>query len=307
MRTRVYQKEDGYLWHRTRLHRTPVTDPLGCFPTHTEEASVRVAPGTRRGNTFAYRLGASLTLGEALLQAWETNQLAALVSDFAKAGALSRRRQGTPPAPAILPPPLGAAHLRDWLQQPERAGAQTDTQARYRLHLAMRQSLGAARMRELTDWVDQLTQPAAHWVPLHGEFSLSALVPGPDHGPLWVLFGETVARGPLEYDTGWLLGELAEWSDLTRRRASADTPEAELLGEMGRALLRAAGTGLDAKWLGRVVVLRRLMHVVDHASYVGWSDLLLPYVDLMPELIDSRGMSTLNRMKSAGPRATGEE
>ncbi|MGW2448717.1 hypothetical protein [Streptomyces sp. NPDC001675] len=280
VRTRVYRREHGFLWHRTRRHRTTADDPLGCF---TGNASL--VPGTRQGDTFAYLLEVPFTLGEVVLQAWDKNDMSALSACFTEVGTLLRRVRTSAPAPSSWPPPLGASHLRDWLRHPDRA----DPGARHRLHVAMRDSIGSARMGELDSWVDQLTRPAKDSVPLHGEFSLSALVAGRDGGPVRLLIGETVARGPLEYDVGWVLGELAEWSDLA---AEDDTR----LDALGRALLCAAGPRVDLGRLGRVVVLRRLMHVIDYASYVGWSELLVPYIESMPELIDSHGTSTLTRM-----------
>ncbi|MCX4880361.1 hypothetical protein [Streptomyces sp. NBC_00847] len=290
VRTRVHRADAMFSWQRTRAHRSLVNAVEELVPPRSED-SARLVVGARTDNTFTYRLSGDTSLGEDTLRAWGSGSASHIARHCAAAGTTLLDLAASPPADRQLPPPLGANQIRTWLRQ---SGSSTngETAARVRLHTELLATAGTARTRTLAEWVDQLIEEPPRLDLLHGEYSVSAMIPDRDGGGLAVFFGETVCRGPIEYDAGWLVGELAEWSDVLQ---TEDGAMALRLGVLASSFLRTL-TDLDLDLLGRVVVLRRLMHVIDYASAFGWSDLLTSYVALMPELVDSRGMSTLSRI-----------
>ncbi|MFF1279599.1 hypothetical protein ACFVY4_02180 [Streptomyces sp. NPDC058299] len=255
------------------------------------DGGAQLVVGGRTGNTFTYRLSGGTSLAEDLLRAWEAEQDLSVTRYLAAAGTTLLALSASPVTGRDLPPPLGAHQIRAWLRHAG-AGSQGKSAARMRLHAEVLAAAGTARMRTLEEWADQLIDEPPQFGLLHGEYSLSAMIPERNGAEIAVLFGETVCRGPLEYDAGWLLGELAEWSDVSQAEGGGT---ALRLGALASAFLRPL-SDLDLDLLGKVVVLRRLMHVIDYASAFGWRDLLTPYVLLTPELVDSCGLSTLSRI-----------
>ncbi|MFF7485111.1 phosphotransferase [Streptomyces luteogriseus] len=290
VRTRIHGADAMFTWERRRAHRSLVDVTEELVPPRSQ-GSARLVVGARRGNTFTYRLSGDSSLGEDTLRAWRSGTAGHVARHFAAAGRALLDLAACPASDRPLPPPLGACQIRAWLR---RAGSRADgeTAARVRLHDALLSTAGKARVRTLEEWADRLVEAPGGQGLLHGEYSVSAMVRDRHGGDMAVFFGETVCRGPIEYDAGWLVGELAEWSDVSQPGVEGTTTG---LGGPASSFLRPL-SGLDLGLLGRVVVLRRLMHVIDYVSAFGWSDLLDPYVALMPELVDSGGMSTLSRI-----------
>ncbi|PBC64024.1 hypothetical protein BKI49_09975 [Streptomyces sp. Tue6028] len=290
VRTRIHRMGDAFTWRRTREHRSLVDSPGELIPAQTEDAA-RLVAGVRAGNTFTYRLPGDTTLGEDLARAWRSGQAGPVARYFAAAGATLHALATSSEFHQELPPPLGACQILSRLRRPD-SGTSGESRGHARLRTQLFTIAGTARARTLEAWAGELIEEPRRPGLLHGEYSVSAMVPAQDRRQLAVLFGETVSRGAIEYDAGWLLGELAEWSDVSRAEGGAT---ALPLGSLASSFLRPL-PDLDFDLLGRVVVLRRLMHVIDYVSAFGWSDLVNPYVALLPELVDSHGMSTLSRI-----------
>ncbi|WP_349345454.1 hypothetical protein [Streptomyces rapamycinicus] len=114
-------------------------------------------------------------------------------------------------------------------------------------------------------------------------------MPGARARPGALLIGEELARGPAEYDVGWLLGELAELRLLALAR-TGDDQSVSACEEAARHLLRGyGGDHLDPVPLGRVAALRVLTHAHDYAAYVAWTAELSDYLDVIAALLDAEG------------------
>lgn len=62
---------------------------------------------------------------------------------------------------------------------------------------------------------------------------------------------------------------------------------------MAAALLEGCEGSVDFALLGRVATLRRLAHVIDFATYVGWNPGVGAYVEALADLVDGDGRPTL--------------
>ncbi|MFD9475612.1 hypothetical protein [Streptomyces nojiriensis] len=281
LRTRIDPAGDGYLWHRTRMYASTGAPPDGV-------GGVWHAAARRSGNTFTYLLpdassAADLIVPGAGRAAQEHAHACAALAGVGRA--LRVHAEARPPA-GTAPAPLGAVQIVRWITAP------ADTAAGEGLRAGLSAAVGTQRMERLHAWADALTRTSRSAISLHGELSLAAVIPRRGGIPA-VLYGESISRGPLEYDAGWLLGELAELNDLSVLGGNRD--DGEHLGCHARSFAHPIASLLDPEILGRCVVLRRLMHIIDYARFFGTGP-LARYIDDMPELIDSSGMNTLARM-----------
>jgi aminoglycoside phosphotransferase (APT) family kinase protein len=189
------------------------------------------------------------------------------------------RRLHASPAPDELPDsPPGLARLTGWLET-----------GRDDLATAARKRLGPERWARAREWCTALREGPAAPVLIHGGASLGLLVPSPRSGVAGLVTGEDLARGAGALDVGWLLGELVELEEAARRGLGS-APDADYAG-LRAALLEGYGVTEGDPSMRRVATLRVLTHAHDYATYVGWHDDLLAYLDLITELLDARPMA----------------
>ncbi|MFC9219971.1 hypothetical protein ACFT8W_04100 [Streptomyces hygroscopicus] len=246
--------------------------------------------GTRSGNTFSYLSPGDRSLAQTIWPPGRVSVTPELATGAMQAVGRALRdlaayRAGMPGVSAA-PPAL--SRLDRWLRQGGTGENST------RLHELCRSRLGESRLRVLKEWCREPAEPAPGHVLLHGEPSLGLIVPAPDGPGAVLLTGETLSRGPREFDAGWLIGELAEMADVARHHLPA-AGELELppFDTMAAALLEGCGGSMELTPLGRVATLRRLAHVVDFATYVGWNPGVGAYVEAIAELVDSDGRPAL--------------
>ncbi|WP_449065831.1 hypothetical protein [Planomonospora algeriensis] len=125
---------------------------------------------------------------------------------------------------------------------------------------------------------------------LHGGPGLGILLPlAPGaHGAL--LTGENLAAGPPESDVGWIIGELVELRESVRRFGARRDLDFDLF--IGR-VLDGYGAALDLAAVGRTTALRFLTHLHDFAAYLKWNDVLVEYLGLVADVIDTAGAGRL--------------
>ncbi|MEU9103133.1 hypothetical protein AB0D54_01975 [Streptomyces xanthophaeus] len=290
LRTRIDPADGAFLWHRTRMYASTCAPPDGV-------PGIWLRALRRSGNTFTYKIAAAASAAELIVTgaSRETRPHGALCASLAEAGDAVRERAAAKPAAGSAPPPLGSVQISRWIASATGPGASRD------LHGRLLASIGSKRMGELRAWADSIAREHPAHIALHGELSLAAVFPQRD-GSTAILYGESIARGPVEYDAGWLLGELAELSDVSMR--NGNTAYAEKIGCHARSFLKPLLPVLDRETLGRCIVLRRLMHVIDYASFFGMGS-LDSYIEEMPELVDSSGSHTLARMEITPPSHPG--
>ncbi|MFD0266127.1 hypothetical protein ACFVGY_05945 [Streptomyces sp. NPDC127106] len=289
MRTRIEPASPGWFrWTRTRLAGRLGPPVPGGFPAPGAAAHVLV--GTRSGQTTSYLCRGDLSLAHLV---WPPGRSA--VPPQAAAAALRAVGHALAGIAHHAPlredgptgPPSALLRLNSWLATGDGAGEAV------RLYDLCRSLLGRRRLHDLRQWTDELTGPAAGSVLLHGEPSLGLVVlPREGAAAPVLLTGESLARGPAEFDPGWILGELAEMADIARRHDAAGGT-VELFGAMAAALLAARGP-LDTARLGRVATLRRLAHLVDFASYVRWTPGMEPSLEQLVHLVDEAGNPALD-------------
>lgn len=262
---------------------------------------VRVALATgAAGGGVSYPAPGSGTAAGLALSHPEGPDLDRLAWALTGTGGLLRRIQAAAPADIAAAGPAGPARALAWM----RTGG--GPRAAAVLHRELRRSLGAARWDELMRWCAALARPstpppARGDVLLHGAAGMGQVVlaeeppdaadepaaPGPASAAL--LVGEDIARGPADFDLGWLLGELVE----LRALAAGQGRRPEFPGVARAAVLAGAGGLTDPVQAGRAAVLRMLVHAHDFAAYVGWHPDLLVHLRALPDLVDTGGDGVL--------------
>ncbi|MFJ5222105.1 hypothetical protein [Streptomyces sp. NPDC088400] len=296
MRTRITPLVDGrFRWTRQRLAGGLDTPPGQV--TAGAGTSPYVLLGTRSADTVTYLVPGGRTLAEIVWPPDRFNGSSELATSALRSTGRALRDLAACPAPfpGTPAPPPALTRLTRWLD-----GEGTEEGA-VRLHKLCRSGLGAIRMRVLRDWC---RAPAGHrerQVLLHGEPSLGLIVPVPDEPHAVLLTGETLSQGPPEFDVGWLLGELAEMADVARRHALTDGQgRPPRFDAMATALMAQRGPLPDLALLRRVATLRRLAHVVDFATYVGWNPGVEAYVEALAGLVDGDGRPALTAILGDG-------
>ncbi|CAL9502149.1 hypothetical protein SUDANB15_03440 [Streptomyces sp. enrichment culture] len=291
LHTRVYRSGDHHLWRREVLRDGVPARSLPSLPTDTGLAPAELA----KDGAYEYRVAGGLSLGHLL---WPPTADAAhgapLSPAMTNTGRALRSLHAQGPVlagPAPVPPPV--TRLARWLRS-------ADDHAHHRLTAV----LGPARLRELSAWCDVLVTPASappHTL-LHGEPSVGLIIPCPAPTHAVLLTGETLSHGPAAFDTGWLIGELAE---MARLSGPAHAP---LFATLATALLAGYGplTSDDIAPLRLAAGLRSVVHVADYATYVGWADGLEHCIALLPDLVDTSGQAALDAVAvSASTAAPG--
>ncbi|MGU3437414.1 hypothetical protein ACNHUS_30930 [Actinomycetes bacterium M1A6_2h] len=195
------------------------------------------------------------------------------------------------------PPTMRALSIDDNVVPPGllRFCAWTDTgdgpRASRPWRVRLRGALGQRRWNLLREFAQHLrTLCSAHSADVHGWMSLGNIAastgrPGtPPH--LQVLTGTDVGRGPRELDVSCLLGELAEFS-FRAEHFDLDSLPFEHLAHM---FVASYGHELDAELLAMGKAIRVALHSSDFASFVGWSEDLDLYPDMVAELVDTVGV-----------------
>ncbi|MFF6811114.1 hypothetical protein ACFZAG_14670 [Streptomyces sp. NPDC012403] len=285
LHTRVYRSGDSHLWRREVLRDGVPARSLPSLPAGAGLASAELA----EDGAYEYLVAGSLSLGHLI---WPPTadpappaHREALARAMTSAGRALRSLHAQGPVlvdPAPVPPPV--TRLARWLRS-------ADDHAHHRLTAV----LGPARLRELSAWCDVLgaPDPAHPRTLLHGEPSVGLIIPSPAPAHAVLLTGETLSHGPAAFDTGWLIGELAE---MARLSGPAHAPS---FAALATALLAGHGPLApdDITPLALAAGLRSVVHVADYATYVGWTDGLEHCITLLPDLVDTSGRAALDAVR----------
>lgn len=247
-----------------------VRQAVDALPTLPVQPVVAVA----RCDSREYLVAGAASVGALLATPPRAEDWVRLVALLKGVGELLRALHRAVPPATGAGPPAGMRRLSAWLRTGGGPGAAA------RLHDAALRRLGSTRMERLRDWCAEVT--AAEGGFLCGA-TTGSLVPGDALGVGQLLMGEELGRGPAECDLGWLVGEFTEF------RLLHFTPPKYQIHACGcaaavRGLLRGYGERLDRDVMARVAVLRVLTHAHDFAAYVGWTDQLTSYLDLVAGL-----------------------
>lgn len=279
VRTRVGDLGRGrFVWERRA--GTGRGAPLKA-PSPGARAAVETAngPGVRfvlpvvEGETLLYAMPGALSAAR-LVRGSDPELAELLRSALRETGAALGRLHAAPVLEELPDSPPGLARLSGWLK----AG-------RDELAVTARERLGEGRSRRAEEWCAALGDTDGAPVLLHGAPSLGTLVPAPRLGVGALATGEDLARGSGALDVGWLLGELVELEEAARRGLGT-APDADYTG-LTTALLDGYGVRQADAAMRRVATVRVLTHAHDYATYVGWHDDLLGYLDLVADLLDA--------------------
>ncbi|MFF1918370.1 hypothetical protein ACFVYE_44050 [Streptomyces sp. NPDC058239] len=285
--TRILLRPDGrYDWVRTPgaartqpfgVPSTTLVETLAATTADRPDTALCVVPRTH-GGALRYATSGHRSIAWTLLR--EGPAAHATVRNLLRAqgAALSRMHAAPVPAglPTLVPSPL--RRLLAWLEGTVDGPAD-------RLHTLVRRVIGPARWHRLRSWADRLTE-ASPGVPLHGGPSLGLLVPAPHHDSVALLTGEDAGLGPWQWDAGWVLGELAEFRDVSGR--SHPTGDGSVWDGLETAFLDGLQRAPDETTRG-TAVLRRALHLHDYCAFVRWNEqeVRACIADLI-RLIDSR-------------------
>lgn len=288
LRTAIHADGPEYVWiRRPGADRpTPLAPPgapVRAALTALRPTGLRLAFPDAVGDALHYRVPgrapvAKLCVGRDPLL---TPELVA--GALSGTGAALRLLHAEVPASLAAAGPPGPARLAAWMHDGHGPRAAAAFHA-----LALRQ-LGTARWNRVRDWCRALATDLTGGVFLHGAPGLGSVIAGraPDGGCL--MAGEDVARGPADFDFGWLLGEFVEWRmTLLRRTPGLDVDPGDFHTAL-TALAQAYGAPADPVAAGRAAVLRVFTHAHDFAAYMGWHPELLEYAVKIAELIDDEG------------------
>ncbi|GAA2462509.1 hypothetical protein [Streptomyces lavendulocolor] len=285
--TRILGNGVGYQW--TRVPGPDREDPFTSVPESVRAATVALGlSGVRvelgRGGRAERRYPAPLpyTLAHVLTTLPKApEKWAAMPRLLHDVGVTVRRVHDEVRTGPVVRRPSGGLRLSRWLARRDGPGGAA------RLSEAAGHRLGRQRTDRVRHWLGEWEQERPDDVLVLGAVGLGAVIPPrpPQAGVL--LAGEELARGPRAYDLGWLLGELAEFR-LLHFAGPRHTEAAALCAAATRAVLHGYGPeAADAEAVARAAVLRVLLHAHDYAAYVGWTEQLLDYLDLLAELIDT--------------------
>ncbi|MGW7822755.1 hypothetical protein ACWGLF_32645 [Streptomyces puniciscabiei] len=285
-RTLITVDADGNHTLRRYAGRDRVTPPRTPSPAISRalaglsDGEVRtVLPGAESGDAVSYRVPGSVSAAGMALASPEGETVQHLSSVLAAVGRLLRRIQSAAPAAATTAVPAGPARALAWLRSGD------GPRAAATLHGEMREVLGRRRWDSLMGWCEEFTRHSSGDSLLHGAAGMGHVVLAPQPPAAALLVGEDIARGPADFDAGWLLGELLELKFL----ADAQGVERDFLGPVRIAFLDGLGGLQDPAGAGRAAVLRVLVHAHDFAAYMGWHPELRVHIKALPDLIDSGG------------------
>lgn len=292
LRTAIHPNGDGCLWVR----RAGADRPR---PLAAPGPAVRAAIGALRleelrlvlpeavGDSLRYPVPGPLAVARLCVGSDPRATPGLVSSALSGTGrALRRLHAGVPVSLAASGPP-GPARLAAWMDLGSGPRAATP------FHTVVRRQFGAARWDRVRGWCEELAAGGPDDVFLHGAPSLGSVIVGREPGGGCLLTGEDVARGPADFDFGWLLGEFAEWKMTLRRGTPGQVMEPRDYHDALSGLARAYGAPADPAWTGRAAALRVLTHAHDFAAYMGWHPELLEYAVKTAELIDDEGAQAL--------------
>lgn len=278
MQTSVYRQGAGFAWVRRPgpAHRLPLPDlspRLGALlgSIHPALRLPVIDDGLRYRSDGVLPAAGWLTFNEELAGP----VLEAMLRKVGTALAEMHLR----PAPAeITRHHPGVIRLSAWFN------GRHDADAALHLSDHARNRLGHTRWIRLEELSREFSTAEADTL-LHGAASMALIVPSLE-GTGVLLTGEDLARGPWWLDLGWLIAELIELDQTVKAgiAPALDFPYPTLCA----ALLDGYGRTPDLSVLGALGVLRVLTHARDYATYVGWDDQLLTYVDIVADLFDQK-------------------
>ncbi|MFZ3499149.1 hypothetical protein ACODT5_39065 [Streptomyces sp. 5.8] len=288
LRTAIHADGPEFVWIRRPGADRPT--PLGAPSAPVRAALSALRPDGLRlalpeavGDALHYQLPGPVPVAT-LCVGRDPRQRPDLVAGaLAGTGAALRLLHTAVPASLATAGPPGPARLATWMRDGHGPRAATG------FHSIVRRQFGTARWNRVQGWCQALATDLAGDVFLHGAPSLGSVIVGhaPDGGCL--LAGEDTARGPADFDVGWLLGEFVEWRmALLRRTPGVDLDPGDFHAALA-ALARGYDVPADPVVAGRAAVLRVFTHAHDFAAYMGWHPELLEYAVKVAELIDDEG------------------
>ncbi|MFE5025833.1 hypothetical protein ACFRAO_21555 [Streptomyces sp. NPDC056656] len=292
LRTAIHPYGPGYVWIRRPGDDRPVPlsapdAPVRAALTALRPAGLRLALPEAVGDALHYQVPGPVPVAKLCVSRDVGLPPGLVAGALSGTGAALRLLHTAVPASLAVSGPPGPARLASWMHEG------TGPRAAPAFHTIVRRQLGTARWNLVREWCHALATDLSGGVFLHGAPSLGSVVVGnaPDGGCL--LSGEDVARGPADFDFGWLLGEFVEWRmTLLRRTPGLDLDPDDFHTALD-ALAHGYGAPADPVAAGRAAVLRVFTHAHDFAAYMGWHPELLEYTVKIAELIDDEGAQAL--------------
>ncbi|MEU4086543.1 hypothetical protein [Streptomyces aureus] len=294
LRTAIRPHGPGHLWIRRPGDDRPVplsgpTAPVRAALTALRPRGLRLALPEVAGDALHYQVPGPVPVAKLCVGRDPGLPPRLVAGALSGTGAALRLLHTAVPADLAVCGPPGPARLASWMD------AGDGPRAARAFHTVVLRRLGTARWNLVGEWCRSLATDLSGGVFLHGAPGLGSVVVGdtPDGGCL--LSGEDVARGPADFDLGWLLGEFVEWRmTLLRRTPGLDLDPDDFHTALD-ALAEGYGAPADPVAAGRAAVLRVFTHAHDFAAYMGWHPELLEYSVKIAELIDDEGAQALAR------------
>ncbi|MFJ8072855.1 hypothetical protein ACIQ7Q_02630 [Streptomyces sp. NPDC096176] len=292
LRTAVHADDHGYVWvRRPGADRpaplTPPSPPVRDAIRSLEPERPFLALPEAVGDALYYRVRGAVAVAKLCVGSDPRLTPDRVTPAMVGTGHALRRLHTADPSLVTSGPP-GPARLAAWMRGGRGPRAATA------FHTVARRRLGTARWSRVEGWCASLATDLADGVPLHGAPSLGSVIAGDVQGSGCLLTGEDVARGPADFDFGWLLGEFAEWRMTILRRSPGLIMDPRDYHAALGGLCQAYGAPADPVAAGRAAVLRVFTHAHDFAAYMGWHAELLEYASSVAELIDEDGAQALS-------------
>ncbi|MFD3719348.1 hypothetical protein [Streptomyces sp. NPDC058674] len=292
LRTAIHPHGPEYVWiRRPGADRPtplgPPSAPVRAALTALRPERLRLALPDAVGDALHYRVPGPVSAAKLCVGRDPRLTPDLVAGALSGTGAALRRLHTAVPASLAAAGPPGPARLAAWMNDGHGPRAATT------FHSVVRRQLGTARWNRAQDWCQSLATDLTGGVFLHGAPSLGSVIVGREADGGCLLAGEDVARGPADFDFGWLLGEFVEWRmALLRRTPGLDLDPGDFHAALA-ALARAYGAPADPVAAGRAAVLRVFTHAHDFSAYMGWHPELLEYAVKIAELVDDEGAQAL--------------
>ncbi|MFF6998418.1 hypothetical protein ACFY93_26120 [Streptomyces sp. NPDC008313] len=292
LRTTVHPHGSGYEWIRRPGDDRPVPlsapdEPVRAALSALRPAGLRLALPKADGDALRYRVPGLVPVAKLCVGRDPRLPPGPVAGALSATGAALHLLHTAVPASLAVSGPPGPARLASWMREG------TGPRAAPAFHTLVRRQLGSARWDLVLEWCHSLATGLSGGVFLHGAPSLGSIVIGDAPADGCLMAGEDVARGPADFDLGWLLGEFVEWRmTLSRRTPGLDLDPHDFHSALG-ALADGYGAPADPVSAGHGAVLRVFTHAHDFAAYMGWHPELLEYTVKIAELIDDEGAQAL--------------
>ncbi|MET9424347.1 hypothetical protein ABZY06_27060 [Streptomyces sp. NPDC006540] len=292
LRTAVHEGDHGYVWiRRPGADRpsplTPPGQPVRDAIRALRLPDLRLALPEVVADALHYRVPGPVAVAKLCVGSDPRLTPQLVTSALSGTGAALRLLHSAVPGSRATSGPAGPARLAAWMLRGRGPRAATA------FHTVVRRQLGSGRWSQVQDWCASLATDLTDGVFLHGAPSLGSVIAGSRPGEGCLLIGEDVARGPADFDLGWLLGEFAEWRMTLLRRTPGLVMDPRDYHAALTGLCRAYGAPDEPATVGRAAVLRIFTHAHDFAAYMGWHPELTEYASTIAELIDEDGAQTL--------------